>query len=608
MISGPLAVGQQLDTYELVEKLGQGGMGTVWKARHVRLDKMVALKVLPPHLTSDPEMVRRFEREMRAVGKVEHPNVVRAMDAREVNGLHFLVMEYVEGIDLSKYVKQRGPRTISDACTMVRHAALGLAAAHAQGLIHRDIKPSNLLLSKQGQVKVLDLGLARLLAEGPEARQLTQSGQVLGTPDYMAPEQWEDTRNCDHRTDLYALGCTLSFLLTAEAPYGDERHTTLGQKMKGHLLEAPPRLSDLRADVPVELELLYQQLMAKEVAQRPDSAADLAERLKEIINHLSMKGSAVRAVELEIPKPPEGAAVSSPQPLVVTIHNAAPHNSTKRTKRPKPQNPGASKSIGGIPRRVAIVGLCIITVLALTIFIKDPFGFFNKGTSELKLAGTQSGGPERTAQTELPPASVPAGKSTASLNSPTSKKRDDGKRQERGGKSATSGEQAPVSESVDAPPKRTTEQPAALPEGTSEIAGARDPAQAPPTVSPANRPAEETKLAPISTDRAELERLRQDAIARGDLPAALRSIEGLAALDSTPVIREKLAFLESLDPLKFPKQSEVLLSSISLLEQAAMDGEKEIVAKYLNSVLAKTREIGDRTLERRATRIALKGR
>jgi serine/threonine protein kinase len=286
-----LVVGSRFDTYELIEKLGEGGMGAVWKARHLKLDKFVALKVLPAQLTRDPEAVRRFEREMRAVGKLEHPNVVRAMDAREVGGLHFLVMEYVEGTDLSKYIRARGPRSVADACVMARHAALGLAAAHAQGLIHRDIKPSNLLLSKQGQVKVLDLGLARLLADGPEARQLTQAGQVLGTPDYMAPEQWDNTNTVDHRADLYALGCTLFFLLTGRTPFGDDRHSTMGQKMKGHLLEPIPRLRDLRDDVPQELDELYARLMEKEPAQRQITADETATLLKAIAQRVSTKSA-----------------------------------------------------------------------------------------------------------------------------------------------------------------------------------------------------------------------------------------------------------------------------------------------------------------------------
>ena len=143
-----------LGPYQLIELLGQGGMGTVWKARHTKLDKLVALKLLPPHLMTDPEAVNRFEREMKAVGKLEHPHIVRAMDAGQADGAHYLVMEYIEGTDLSRLVKTRGPRSVAEACQMVRHAALGLAHAHEHGLVHRDIKPSNLLLSKKGLVKM----------------------------------------------------------------------------------------------------------------------------------------------------------------------------------------------------------------------------------------------------------------------------------------------------------------------------------------------------------------------------------------------------------------------------------------------------------------------
>lgn len=311
-LADPVDESQTLDSYQLIEKLGEGGMGAVWKSRHTRLNKLVALKILPQHLTSDPQTILRFEREMRAVGKVDHPNVVRAMDAGESRGIHYLVMEHIDGVDVSKHIKRHGPVSVAAACSMVRQAAQGLSAAHSQGIVHRDIKPSNLLLSHQGQVKILDLGLARLLTDGPDGGQLTHSGQVMGTPDYMAPEQWEDAQKVDHKVDLYALGCTLCFLLTGRAPYGDERHSQIGQKMKGHLLEVPPRLRDLRAEVPEELDQLYAELMAKSPTQRPASAAELAERLKRIATGPTGSGPS-RPVGMSEGKPsPPGSLETDP--------------------------------------------------------------------------------------------------------------------------------------------------------------------------------------------------------------------------------------------------------------------------------------------------------
>jgi serine/threonine protein kinase len=271
-----------LGPYELIEKLGQGGMGTVWKSRHTKLDKLVALKLLPPHLMSDADAVSRFEREMKAVGKLEHAHIVRAMDAGEADGVHYLVMEYIEGIDLAKLVKQRGPRKLAEACQMIRHAALGLAHAHEHGLVHRDIKPSNLLLSKKGLVKILDLGLARLQTEKAVGEaSLTVHGEVMGTPDYMAPEQWQSAHHVGPAADLYALGCTLYFLLTGKAPFAADDQTSCTQKMTAHLLKPPPALPE----VPAEVEALYQKLMAKESVARPTSAKAVADELRELIGN-----------------------------------------------------------------------------------------------------------------------------------------------------------------------------------------------------------------------------------------------------------------------------------------------------------------------------------
>jgi len=223
-----LQPGEMVDEYRLEDLLGEGGMGTVWKARHTRLDMVVALKVIGRRLSGDPAAEERFQREMKAVGRLRHPNIIRAHDAGEAGGRAYLVMEYAPGVDLADLVKRRGLLPPADACEVVRQAALGLQHAHEAGLVHRDVKPSNLLLTPDGVVKVLDLGLARwdAAAEPVVANpgdstlhdELTGASRRLGTRDYVAPEQWRDPRAVDARADIYSLGCTLVYLLTGKPP------------------------------------------------------------------------------------------------------------------------------------------------------------------------------------------------------------------------------------------------------------------------------------------------------------------------------------------------------------------------------------------------------
>jgi serine/threonine protein kinase len=182
----------RLREYRLLGKLGAGGMGTVYKALHTRLNRVVALKVLQDNRMMHGPSVSRFSREIEAVGRLDHPNIVRAFDAGEDNDVHYLVMELVDGVDLRRLLKQCGPLSVADACEIVRQAALGLQHAHDHSLVHRDVKPSNLLVANDGQVRVLDLGLALLQEDSRKHDELTNTGQVMGTVDYMAPEQASD--------------------------------------------------------------------------------------------------------------------------------------------------------------------------------------------------------------------------------------------------------------------------------------------------------------------------------------------------------------------------------------------------------------------------------
>jgi len=268
--------------YDLIGLLGRGGMGAVYKARHRRLKRVVALKVLPASRTQDASAVARFHREMEAVGRLDHPHIVRAMDAGEDDGKSYLVMEYVRGVDLSQIVKQRGALSPAEACELVRQAAIGLQEAHEHGMVHRDIKPSNLMLAmpKKGPpiVKILDMGLAQLThAAGGE--ELTSTGQLMGTLDYMAPEQGGDTKAVDIRADIYALGATLYKLLTGEPVYHGERYEAPMQKMMALATESAPPILEARSDIPPELATIVHRMLEKEPEARFATPADVAAAL-----------------------------------------------------------------------------------------------------------------------------------------------------------------------------------------------------------------------------------------------------------------------------------------------------------------------------------------
>ena len=211
-----------LGSYVLRERLGEGHEPGLHKARNWKLGRVVALKLIRKDRLEDGEAVRRFHREIRAAAQLDHPNIVRAFDADEIGGTHLLVMEYAQGVDLAKLVKQGGPLPVGRACDCARQAALGLQHAFERGLVHRDVKPQNLLATPVCVVKILDMGLARLgqAAEAGEGTStMTQEGAVMGTLDYIAPEQAMDSHTVDIRADLYSLGCTLYFLLTGRVPF-----------------------------------------------------------------------------------------------------------------------------------------------------------------------------------------------------------------------------------------------------------------------------------------------------------------------------------------------------------------------------------------------------
>jgi tRNA A-37 threonylcarbamoyl transferase component Bud32 len=271
-------------------------MGTVYKAEHLLMKRPVALKVINRELVAKAGTIERFSREVRAAARLTHPNIVTAFDAEQASDLHFLVMEYVDGVSLARRVAETGPLPVAEACDYVQQAALGLQHAHECGMVHRDIKPQNLMLTPSGQVKILDFGLARFAIEtmpasvllpaenerpipsrgaGP-AVFLTEIGMVMGTPDFIAPEQACASHTADIRADIYSLGCTLYGLLAGHPPFPEG---TAVEKVKAHMEGTPKPLRDIRRDVPPHVIWVVERMMAKDPADRFQTPAEVAEAL-----------------------------------------------------------------------------------------------------------------------------------------------------------------------------------------------------------------------------------------------------------------------------------------------------------------------------------------
>jgi eukaryotic-like serine/threonine-protein kinase len=268
--------GLKFDRLKLLDRIGSGGMGTVFLCEHTGLRKQVAVKVLPPDQAGDEGTRERFFREARAAAALDHPNIVRVHDANSTGGVHYIVMEYVEGRDLQTHLNKYGPIPYEKACTYVAQAALGLQHAAEKGIVHRDIKPANLLVDKDGVVKVLDMGLARFRAD--EKDNLTAKydrGAILGTADYMAPEQIIASSQVDGRADIYALGVTLYALINGKPPFSGNNT----QKMAGHTSIKATSLTQIRREVPKGLSAVVDKMMAKSPDERYQTPAEVVAAL-----------------------------------------------------------------------------------------------------------------------------------------------------------------------------------------------------------------------------------------------------------------------------------------------------------------------------------------
>lgn len=398
-----LALGQ----YVLLDRLGEGAMGQVFRARQRSLQRIVAVKVIRKECMSNPRLIERFKREMLIAGQLSHPNIVRAYDADQVNGTYFIAMEYIDGVDLSQLVRHNGPLAIAQACAYIRQAAVGLDHAHERGLVHRDIKPANLLITHErsqldgamrssgllkrshrgshldtlkrsavfvrpikadnpwGIVKILDMGLARLTDpdNGYIASNITQLGALMGTPEYIAPEQARDCRVSDIRADLYSLGCTFYYLLTGQVPYPNG---TLTEKLLQHQYEEAEAVDEVRRTrmlaasgkrnplprsalaVPDEVRAVVRLLMAKRPKDRIQTPGELA--------------AILAGIEADLPKSSQSAGH-----FAVRAERAKPASSPSQPpqgerKEDKVVAPPADSTIAYEPRRYAPAVAPIITL------------------------------------------------------------------------------------------------------------------------------------------------------------------------------------------------------------------------------------------------------
>jgi serine/threonine-protein kinase len=392
--------------YVVLDKLGEGGMGKVFKARDPRADRLVALKVVRPHLLANPVIRGRYDREVQAALILQHPNIASAYEAGDDGGRYYLAMEFVDGIDLARLVRAFGVLPVPEACEYLRQAALGLHHAHTRGFIHRDIKPSNIVVAGErhhpdstepARVKLLDMGLVRWVGLEEEAvgTDLTRAGTVVGTPDYMAPEQAKNSSTVDHRADLYNLGGTFYFLLTGQPPFPVGSPV---EKILKHQLDPPPPLQAARPDVSDGLARVVARLLAKKPDDRFKSAGELAEALGPFTRftpstltpppRLRAGGGAADGVSAETLPPPSVTVLpfqspsSSDDLTVPGVLALLPESAeaprakvgpTDRTPRPRESRPPrkssartkrSKRSRAAFPRALVWVAVAVALVLA----------------------------------------------------------------------------------------------------------------------------------------------------------------------------------------------------------------------------------------------------
>ncbi|MFP6649442.1 MAG: serine/threonine-protein kinase [Pirellulaceae bacterium] len=365
-----------LGNYVILEQIGRGGMGVVYKARHRRMKRDVAIKVLSEKLTNSETRLRRFHREVEAAARLVHPNIVTAFDADKDERTFFLVMEFVNGRDMAAIVEDEGPLPVAVALDYIIQTARGLEYAHGEGIVHRDIKPHNLLVTSSGTVKVLDLGLVSLKTDDEKkesSESLTANNQIIGTVDYMSPEQAEDVHTVDLRADIYSLGCTLYRILIDEPPFGGKNAI---QKLMAHRTHPIPSLRAKRSDIPELLDRAFRRMVAKRPEDRYQSMGEVIESMEtctlalisvgttstvqmsspfettaaaEVASTVNIqdKNSSLNAINLETSRPEGSESIS------IMANHPSPKQRQRREEKTSP-----------LTSLLAVVGILVLVMLA----------------------------------------------------------------------------------------------------------------------------------------------------------------------------------------------------------------------------------------------------
>jgi len=370
-ILGGKGKGLTMGKYQILEKIGAGGMGQVYKAFHSGTERIVAIKVMLEKSKTDLGLIKRFEREVKAAAKLVHANIITVFDADQADGRIFMVMEYIKGDDLEEILRKKGQLSVSEVVDYILQAAKGLKYAHDQGVIHRDIKPGNILVDSSGNVKIVDMGLAKIEMKGPEEElsRLTADLSVMGTIDYMSPEQAESTKDVDSRADIYSLGATLYYILIGEVLYPEKK--TIVQKILSHREMPIPSLCMNRSDVPPSLDIIFTKMVAKKVEDRYASMAEVIAELSEI--KMSVTGISVGRI-----------ALGSKQLKQVSFPETVDFFDDSKTINGRIGNKGTDSHVGKkmlayksgilqkiyIPKVLAFTGIIVLVLFSLTLLMK----------------------------------------------------------------------------------------------------------------------------------------------------------------------------------------------------------------------------------------------